>query len=59
MEEYLPPIPNRILIYTIFKELAKLSALKLIYEYASELNKQFSKEEIQIANKIYLRKKSP
>lgn len=44
-------IPNRILICTIYKELTKLDALKLIYEYANELNKQFSEEEIQIASK--------
>lgn len=45
-----PCIPNRILICTIFKELTKLNALKLIHGYANEraneLNKQFSKEEI-------------
>lgn len=50
-ENVCPWTPKRILICTTYKELTKLNALKLIYEHENELDKQFSKEEIQIANK--------
>jgi hypothetical protein len=53
MGEELYQLLNRRLIGTIYKELQKLNTKPpnhLVYDRANELNRQFSKEEMQMTN---------